>query len=115
MAELVGYHLTDAVGLLGMTGRLAGLSGNAIACLYVMAHVALDKPTKHEQARVYFAGWEYLARTALGRLDYSDTERRAVARALRELIDAGLVKPIGRRNGVRQGAVMYELLIDGLL
>jgi hypothetical protein len=114
MAESMGFHLTDSVTMLGMTGRLSGLSPSAIGCLFVMGHVARDKPSKREQARVYFGGWEYLGRTALGRIEYDDAAHRAVGRAMRELVDAGLVKDVGRRNGMRHGAVMYELMIGEL-
>jgi hypothetical protein len=107
----MGFHLTDNITLLGMTGRLGELSPAAIGCLLVMAHVALDKPTKRDPARIYFGGWEYLGRAALGRTDYDAAAHRAVARAVRELVDVGLVKDVGRRNGMRHGAVMYELLI----
>lgn len=112
--SVVGWHLTTDATTLGLTGRLAGLSPAAISTLYVMAHVAIDKPTKRDPARVYFAGWEYLARTAFGRSEYDGAAHRAVARAVRELLDAGLIKDVGRRHGMRRGAVMYELLIDGL-
>jgi hypothetical protein len=114
MADAVGYSLAVAVTALGTAGRLAGLSPAAISCLHVMALNARDRPSKTEAARTYFAGWDHLSRAALGRLDYDAAAERAVARAVRELIDAGHVKPIGRRNGVRQGAVMYELLFGEL-
>jgi hypothetical protein len=110
--ELVGYSLVVDVTTLGKTGRLTGLSPSAIACLYVMAVVAHDRASKTERARVYFAGWDYLAAAALGRTDYDAAAHRAVARAVQELRTAGLIKDVGRRNGMRQGAVMYELLLS---
>lgn len=107
----VGYHLGNDVRVAALSGRLAGLTPTAILCLHVMAQVALDKPTKTEPARIYFAGWEYLALAGLGREEYDAAAEKTVERAVRQLVERGLVKPVGRRNGVRAGATLYELVL----
>lgn len=111
MTGPVGYTLCVEVTLLATMGRLTDLSSNARLCLFVMALTARDKPSKHEPAHIYFGGWEYLARAALNRDQYDSAAERAVARAVGDLVTAGLVKPVGRRHGQRQGAAMYELVL----
>ena len=73
------------------------ISDRAAHVLYRMAVTAQDKDTKEYAERHYFGGWKPLA-MALGYQLEDDgplpaDAHRAVARALRELIDRGLIKP----------------------
>jgi len=106
----MGTTLARQIEMAGMAGLLSGLSPAAISCAHIIALNAHDTGTKTIPARIYFRGWEHLARAALGRATYDDAAERAVARALTELIDAGLIKPIGRRSGRRTGLAMYEVI-----
>lgn len=94
-----------------MAGRFVELGGNAHRVLLIMALNAHDDGTKTIPARTYFRGWEHLARAALGRDEYDAAAEQSVRRALVELVDNGLVKPVGRRRGNRRGAAMYELML----
>ena len=73
------------------------ISDRAAHVLYRMAVTAQDKDTKEYAARYYFGGWKPLA-LALG-YQFEDHEplprpaHLAVARAIRELTDIGLIKP----------------------
>jgi hypothetical protein len=70
-----------------------------------MAHSALDEGSNGRPSRLYFAGWEPLA-LVLGReipRPEPDTEEASrarrlasetVRRAIRDLVDAGLVEPL---------------------
>lgn len=109
--DVVGSDLLHRATAIALGGRLDDVSAAAHCCFFVMAFVARDKTTKDAPARTYFAGWEYLARVALGYSEYDETARRAMSRAIKELIDVGVIKPTGRRHGVRQGMVMYELIV----
>ncbi len=106
----VGIQLLAYVEAMAMGGRLGDLSANAHRCLLVMAFTAHDKGTNDAPARTYFRGWDHLARAALCRDVYDAPAKQAVARAVRELTDAGLIKYVGRRNGMRQGRAMYEVM-----
>jgi hypothetical protein len=87
------------------------LSGPAYHCLVAMAVVARDRDTKASPARLYFGGWEWLARAALHRPSpYDLADKQAVGRAIRELIDLGLIKRRGRIAG-QQSTVVYELTL----
>jgi hypothetical protein len=98
----MGSELVVAVGALGATGQLDGLSIRAKHTLDVMASTALDRDAKDGRpARHYFAGWELIA----AHLGYSrevidgpgrDVARRAVGRAMAELVAAGHIKQVGR-------------------
>lgn len=59
-----------------------------------MAHTALDA----DDWPVYFAGWDTLA-LALGYEKYDHAAEIAVGRAIRQLTDAGLIKPDGNAPG----------------
>lgn len=107
----MGYQLTREVEALGVGGRLAGLSTAALACLWVMAANAHDTGTKTTPARVYFRGWDHLAMCALGVETYDESARRRMVRPIGQLVDAGLIKPVGRRHGNRHGRAMYELTL----
>jgi DNA-binding transcriptional ArsR family regulator len=106
----MGSELYGRVTSLQMNGNLHALSGPAYSALVAMAIVAHDRDTKTSPARLYFAGWELLARTALRRDEYDDAAERAVARAIKQLRDAGLIKSHGRRSGP-QSTVVYELTL----
>lgn len=106
----VGTQLLAYVEAMAMGGRLGELSPNAHRCLLVMAFTAHDRGTNDAPAHTYFRGWDHLARAALCRDVYDRPAERAVARCVRELTDAGLIKTVGRRNGVRQGRAMYEVV-----
>jgi len=93
-----------------MAGRYRDLSANARLVMFTMALNARDTGTEHEPARTYFRGWEHLAQVALARDGYDATIERAVNRAVRELVDAGAIKVVGRRHGTRHGLAMYELV-----
>ena len=73
------------------------ISHAAALILYRMAAAAHDKDTSEYSARYYFGGWKPLA-AALGYQVDDDgplpaAAHRAVARAIRELTDQGLIKP----------------------
>lgn len=94
-----------------MSGRTARLSHSARLVLFGMAAVAHDTGTKTKPRAQYWGGWEWLARACLGRTEYDAVAKAMVGRAIRELIDAGFVKPLGRRRGDRQGPAIYELTL----
>lgn len=94
-----------------MSGGLAGLTPSALACLWCMAVNARDSATQTDPERVYFRGWDHLAMCALGIKSYDDTAKKRVMRAVAELVRAGLIKPVGRRHGVRHGRAMYRLTL----
>lgn len=106
---MMGTILLRHVEALGMAGSLSRLSHSARLVLYVMALNARDTPTKTDPGRTYFRGWEHLAYAALGRETYNRNAEESIRRAIGELIDAGYVKPSGRRHGSRRGPAMYEL------
>lgn len=66
------------------------VSPRARLVLVKMALLAMDK----DRPPIYFAGWAPLA-MPLGYPAYDGNAERAVARAIRELVDAGFVKPYG--------------------
>jgi hypothetical protein len=107
----VGYQLVARVEALALDGRLSMLSAPAYAVLLCMAHNAHDSGTKDAPRSTYFRGWEHLARVALRRPTYDRPAHLAVARAVRELTDLGLIKRTGRRGETSHGLVMYELTI----
>lgn len=92
-----------------MGGALSTLSPNARLVLFVMCLNARDTGTKTDPGRTYFRGWEHLAHVALARSEYDRAAEVAVLRAIRELTDAGWIKQVGRRHGMRHGKAMYEL------
>jgi len=98
----VGGHLcTLAVVTLG---RRDDIRPQARVVLLDMASVARDRG---ETPGIYWAGWAHLAQT-LGYPTYSPTAHRAVARAVRELIDAKLIRPINEPGRGRQA---YEITL----
>ena len=107
----MGTQTFHAVTTRALAGTLPPISPQAYACLLVMAMTAHDTGTAKAPARTYFAGWTHLAGAGLRRSTYGPKDERAVARVIHELTDAGLIKPVGRRHGIRQGLAMYELHI----
>lgn len=107
----MGTQILRHLEAVAMGGRLATLSANARLVLWVMALNARDMETEQEPRSTYFRGWEHLARAGLGREEYDDAARQAVQRAVKELVDTGWIKPVGRRHGTRNGLAMYELVI----
>jgi len=105
---MMGGRLCTQVVDLASLGHLVNQSDRALAVLFVMASVARDSATRKVDAGVYYAGWELLARV-LGFKVYNPAAERAVARAIRELTDAGLVVREGR-PGPRQRQV-YRLAL----
>jgi hypothetical protein len=98
----VGGVIVSHVVELATTGRLDKVSDKAKIVVMVMASIGRDRDQPNVQAGVYYGGWPLLAR-ALGYPLYTPAAHRAVARAIAELIDAGLIEPLGDpRPGVRQ-------------
>lgn len=99
MGGALASHVVDLAAL----GYLANASDRARLVLLIMSTVARDKAQPNVEAGIYYGGWEYLAK-CLGFKAYTSGARRAVARAMRELVDLGLVEPLGfARPGHRQG------------
>jgi len=90
-----------------------GISDRAAIVLLRMAVSALDRDRAGQDGRLYFGGWEPLA-FALGFQDYGrgSAAEHAVARACRELADAGLIKRLPEPTGRRRTAV-YSLTLTG--
>lgn len=98
----MGGRLCNTVTWLAITGHLDNHTDKGRLVLYLMAAIGRDKPQDNVEAGVYFAGWDLLAK-ALGYKEYTPAAERAVARAISELVDAGLVEPVGTaRRGQRQ-------------
>lgn len=91
-----------------MAGSLPGLSSNARLVLLGMADRAHDSGTTTTPQGEYFGTWEHLAMGWLGYASYTSSAERATARATRELVDAGLIKPVGRYRSSR-GPRRYAL------
>jgi hypothetical protein len=107
----MGRQLMHKVTALTMAGSLPGLTDGARLVLLGMASTAHDtgRPPDTPEA-TYFGGWEYLAKGWLGYKEFDRVAERRVARAVNELVDAGLLIPQGRRGG-RQGNRMYLLQV----
>jgi hypothetical protein len=73
--------------------------------LVTMALHSLDPGAKRGEPLHYFGGWQVLA-MSLGFEDYGITAKSAVARAVAELVDKGLVKPVDRTSS---GTPVYHL------
>jgi hypothetical protein len=69
--------------------------------LLVMASIGRDNDTAKADAGYYYGGWELLARV-LGFKVYNRAAQRAVARAVSELVDAGLVVRDGKPGPKRR-------------
>lgn len=107
----MGWRLVGQATALTGAGSLPGLSPNARLVLLGMARVAHDKGSPPDIPEAcYWGGWEYLATFWLGYPKYDHAAEVAVARAIRELIDAGLIVAMGRWGGSR-GPRMYRLSI----
>jgi hypothetical protein len=82
------------------------LTDRAYITLLYMALTALDQPTKTREARHYYAGWTPLAmqlgyETPSPDQPLGPAAKSAVARAISELTETGLIKPAG--NHIRYG------------
>lgn len=97
-------HVTDLAAL----GRLDHLSDRTFRVLYVMASVARDEGPRVAEPNLYFGGWEYLAKT-IGYRDYTPAAQRAVARAIAELVAAGLIKRVGNPGPMHRQAYLITL------
>lgn len=105
----MGWQLVQQTTALTGAGSLPGLSDSARLCLQGMATVAHDKGQPPDTpAACYWGGWEYLATFWLGYPKYTNAAKLRTARAVAELVDAGLVAPMGRWGGSR-GPRMYRL------
>ena len=88
------------------------ISDRATLVLLRMAHSALDHEGLKHPARQYWGGWELLG-MALGYEDpTSSAAQSAVARAVRELTERGLLKRVGEQSS-RRGHACYELTLWG--
>src|SRR5262245_58311653 len=90
--HMMGGQLCTQVVALSMLGHLVTLTQSARVVLFAMATIARDMPQNHTDPVTYWGGWELLAK-ALGHKEPTPTAKRAVARAVAELVDAGLVEP----------------------
>jgi hypothetical protein len=106
----MGGRLCTHVVDLSVTGHLDNHTDKGRLTLLIMASIGRDEPnpkTKIERG-VYYGGWEMLAR-ALGYKEYTAAAERAVARAIAELTEAGLIEPVGTpTRGQRQA---YKLTL----
>jgi hypothetical protein len=75
-------------GLVALALAQPDISDRARAVLARMCLVALDS----DDPPVYWAGWPMLGTHGLGRQTYDTAAVRAVTRAIRELLDTGLIK-----------------------
>lgn len=107
----MGNLMWRQVETLTMAGSLPGLTNSARLVLLGMAGRAHDTGTTTTPQGEYFGTWDHLAKGWLGYPAYTDAAERAVARAVRELVDAGLIKPIGRYRSSR-GPRKYKVNID---
>lgn len=87
---MMGGRLCTQVVDLASLGHLVNQSDRALVLLLAMASVGRDTATTKVEAGVYYGGWPLLARV-LGFKTYNAAAERAVARAVRELVDAGLI------------------------
>ena len=79
----------------------AGVSQRARLIAFYMAWQCLDHDTPKTPARIYFGGWDALAHI-LGLPMGSSVGERAVARGIKELTDAGLIKAEYTTRGGRR-------------
>ena len=107
----MGRQLLHRVIVLTKHGSLPGLSDAARLVLIGMADHAHDtgRPPETPEA-CYFGGWEHLACGWLGYPKYDRAAQLRVQRAVKELTDAGLIIPLGRRGG-SQGNRIYQLQV----
>lgn len=112
-------------GLVRTSFGITGLSTSARLVLIVMCLHARDTPSENQPERLYDGGWELLAWEALGRWGTAPNTRatakdraahQATYRAVRELLDAGLIKQERSTydplvQGPRRGASAYRILI----
>ena len=100
------------------------LSETARLVLIAMCHTALDKATGSNPARLYFGGHETLILALTGN-DSSDptwsgtkghqAAQRRIRRAVRELVDAGVIELRQRANGKDHAVYRIFPRIDELV
>lgn len=89
----------------------AHLPDRPFRVLVRMALTALDKPQNGHPAHVYFAGWELLALTLRSDGGTEQSRKRAIARAVSDLIDEGAIE---RADAGRTGhKAVYRLTLKG--
>lgn len=94
----MGWKLALEARNLGLSGAL---SDRARLALDHLCWTARDHPNATQAAAEYFEGSVALGAYLLG-LDATDEgKRKAADRALRELVDAGLIEPLNVRGGHR--------------
>lgn len=90
---MVGNQLARQVEALAMDGqRLKGITPAARLVLFVMAMDAHDTGTKKLPPAYYFRGWGHLARMLGHEGIQTAGGHSAVARAIRQLVAAGLIE-----------------------
>jgi len=108
----MGAQLVRVVQAKALGGGLSGLSSRAMLVLIAMALDAHDTGTEDTPARCYFRGWLPLA-LMLGHPGLTPGGKSAVARAIRELTDAGLIKVDPGYRGSRF-TTTYRLTLGAL-
>lgn len=98
----MGYHLAL------LADQQTTISPRAKIVLARMCWHARDTPKDDTPARVYFGGWEALQLLFPNATDTA--AREAVKRSLRELRDAGLIKPT-TPNPSRRQTQRYEITL----
>lgn len=99
--------MTQVVDLASL-GHLDNHTDKGRATLLIMASIGRDKPKGHVERGVYYGGWELLSR-CLGYKTFTPAAQRAVARAVAELLDAGLIMPCGKHGPNRRQAYRLTL------
>jgi hypothetical protein len=89
----VGGQLCTQVTHLALMGHLINQSDKSKLVLFLMASTARDTSTKVDPG-TYWGGWEMLAKS-LGYKALDDPAKKAVQRAIKELVEAGLVERLG--------------------
>jgi hypothetical protein len=96
----VGYRLAAAAELV-MTGKLSKDARLTLACMALHAH---------DDTALYWLGQEWIAVHWLGCDAWDDAAGRRARRAIAELVAAGLVLPVGWREG-RSPHRVYALVL----
>ena len=107
----MGYKLANAA--YETSATLAGIiSDRARLTLDHMCRSARDTPNREQRAGIYYGGYNAIAMHLMG-LEKGGTEagNKAAQRAVRELVDHGLIKLV-RKSGPGRTAE-YQILIGG--
>lgn len=105
----MGWQLVRQVEAKAMGGGLDDLSKTAHLALIYMAQNAHDKGTEDTPQACYFRGWAHLA-AVLGYPGLTKAGERTVARAVSELVTAGLIK-VDDWEGHRRRQTCYRLTL----